>query len=76
MIHESVHNALHTTDHEYSNNTSFNRLKPRSSSVLSVLSNIPIIGALFRLFRSNNDTLNNSDSYIGSPHSLNQLLIF
>ena len=65
MIHESVHNALHTTDREYSNSAQFNRLKPRGSGILSFLSKIPILGAIFRLFRSNNDTLNNPDSYSG-----------
>ena len=65
MIHESVHNALHTTDREYSTNPEFKRLKPRGSGILSFLSNIPIIGALFRMFRSNNDTLYNPDSYAG-----------
>lgn len=65
MIHESVHNALHTTDREYSSSKDFNRLKPRGSGVLSFLSKIPVIGVLFRLFRSNNDTLYNPDSYSG-----------
>jgi len=63
MIHESTHNALHTTDREYSSSANFNRLRPRGSGILSFLSNIPIIGAIFRLFRSNNDTLYNPDSY-------------
>jgi hypothetical protein len=65
MIHESTHNALHTTDREYSNSGQFNRLRPRGSGILSFLSNIPILGALFRLIRSNNDTLYNPDSYSG-----------
>ncbi len=65
IIHESTHNALHTTDREYSSSRDFNRLSPRGSGVLSFLSRIPIIGALFRLFRSNSDTLNNPDSYSG-----------
>jgi hypothetical protein len=65
MIHESTHNALHTTDREYSSSKDFKRLKPRGSGILSFLSNIPIIGALFRLIRANNDTLNNPDSYAG-----------
>jgi len=63
IIHESVHNALHTTDREYASSKDFSRLKPRGSGFLSFLSKIPIIGAIFRLFRSNNDTLNNPDSY-------------
>lgn len=29
IIHESTHNALHTTDREYSNSANFNRLRPR-----------------------------------------------
>jgi hypothetical protein len=65
MIHESVHNALHTTDREYSTSKNFKRLKPRGSGFLAFLSKIPIIGAIFRLFRSNNDTLYNPDSYAG-----------
>jgi hypothetical protein len=66
MIHESVHNALHTTDREYHRHKKeFSRLKPRGSGILSFLSNIPIIGALFRLIRANNDTLYNPDSYAG-----------
>jgi hypothetical protein len=63
MIHESVHNALHTTDREYASDKNFSRLKPRGSGFLSFLSKIPIIGRIFRLFRSNNDTLYNPDSY-------------
>ena len=65
IIHESTHNALHTTDREYSSSKDFDRLSPRGSGILSVLSRIPIIGALFRLFRSNSDTLYNPDSYSG-----------
>ena len=65
MIHESVHNALHTTDREYSSSDDFKRLKPRGSGILSFLSKIPVIGAIFKLFRANNDTLNNPDSYSG-----------
>ena len=63
VIHESTHNALHTTDRAYSNEAKFSSLKPRGSGVLAFLSKIPVIGALFKLFRSNNDTLNNPDSY-------------
>jgi hypothetical protein len=65
MIHESVHNTLLTTDREYSNSPNFSRLKPRGSGILSFLSKIPVFGQIFRLFRSNNDTLNNPDSYAG-----------
>jgi len=63
MIHESTHNALHTTDREYASSAGFNRLRPRGSGVLAFLSNIPVLGALFRLIRSNNDSLYNPDSY-------------
>lgn len=63
IIHESTHNALHTTDRAYSNEDRFSSLKPRGSGVLAFLSKIPVIGTLFKLLRSNNDTLNNPDSY-------------
>lgn len=63
MIHESTHNALHTTDREYASSSSFNRLRPRGSGILSFLSQIPVFGMLFRLIRSNNDSLYNPDSY-------------
>jgi hypothetical protein len=63
MIHESTHNALHTTDREYANSSSFNRLRPRGSGLLSILGQIPVFGMLFRLIRSNNDSLYNPDSY-------------
>jgi hypothetical protein len=65
IIHESTHNALKTTDREYSNSPDFGRLKPRGSGFLSFLSKIPLIGAVFRMLRSNNDTINNPDSYAG-----------
>ena len=65
IIHESVHNALLTTDREYSNSPNFKRLTPRGHGFLSFLSKIPVLGYLFKLFRSNNDTLNNPDSYSG-----------
>ncbi|HJV48381.1 MAG TPA: DUF4157 domain-containing protein [Geothrix sp.] len=63
MIHESTHNALHTTDREYASSASFSRLRPRGSGILSFLSNLPVLGMLFRLIRSNNDSLYNPDSY-------------
>lgn len=63
MIHESTHNALHTTDREYASSPGFNRLRPRGSGILSFLSQIPVFGMLFRLIRSNNDSLYNPDSY-------------
>jgi hypothetical protein len=63
IIHESTHNALHTTDRAYTDEAKFQTLKPRGSGILAFLSKIPVIGAIFKLFRSNNDTLNNPDSY-------------
>jgi hypothetical protein len=63
MIHESTHNALHTTDREYASSGGFNRLRPRGSGLLSFLGQIPVLGMLFRLIRSNNDSLYNPDSY-------------
>ena len=65
IIHESTHNALLTTDREYSNSKNFKRLTPRGHGLLHILSQLPIFGYLFKLFRSNNDTLNNPDSYSG-----------
>jgi hypothetical protein len=65
MIHESTHNALHTTDREYHNSPDFNRLKPRGSLGWRFLRNIPIFGYLFRFIRANNDTILNPDSYAG-----------
>lgn len=63
LIHETAHNALATTDREYTNSTYFSRLRPRGSGILSILSQIPVLGILFRQFRANNDTLYNPDSY-------------
>lgn len=63
IIHEATHNALWTTDREYVTSADFNRLKPRGSGILSFLSQIPVIGFIFRQFTANNDTLNNPDSY-------------
>jgi hypothetical protein len=63
IIHETAHNALLTTDREYSTSSNFQRLTPRGTGILSFLSQIPIIGLLFRQFTANNDTLYNPDSY-------------
>ena len=63
IIHESTHNALHTTDRAYVTDAKFQTLKPRGSGILAFLSKIPVIGAIFKLFRGNNDTINNPDSY-------------
>jgi hypothetical protein len=69
IIHESVHNALLTTDRAYSNEAGFRELSPRGTGfwgrVLNVLSNIPVLGILFRLLPGNKDTINNPDSYAG-----------
>lgn len=69
IIHESVHNALLTTDRAYSNEPGFKELSPRGTGfwgrVLNVLGNIPVLGILFRLLPGNTDTMNNPDSYAG-----------
>ncbi len=65
MIHESTHNALHTTDREYSRSANFSRLRPRGGLGWRILRNIPIFGYFFRLIRASNDTLYNPDSYSG-----------
>jgi len=69
IIHESVHNALLTTDRAYSNEAGFKKLSPRGSglwgSVLNFLGKIPVLGILFRSLPGNNDTINNPDSYAG-----------
>jgi hypothetical protein len=69
IIHESVHNALLTTDRAYSNEAGFKKLSPRGSgfwgSVLNFLGKIPVLGVLFRSLPGNNDTINNPDSYAG-----------
>jgi hypothetical protein len=69
IIHESVHNALLTTDRAYSNKARFKELSPRGTGfwgrVLNFLSNIPVLGILFRLLPWNTDTVNNPDSYAG-----------
>lgn len=67
IIHESTHNALLTTDRAYySNRSNFNDLRPRGSGIgrlWNILSNIPVLGLLFRVLPGNNDTINNPDSY-------------
>ncbi len=67
IIHESVHNALMTTDRAYTSSPEFSQLTPRGSgfwgSVLNFLGNIPVLGAPFRLLPGNKDTINNPDSY-------------
>ena len=69
IIHESVHNALLTTDRAYHNEADFKKLKPRGGgfwgSVLNFLGKIPVLGILFRSLPGNNDTINNPDSYAG-----------
>jgi hypothetical protein len=69
IIHESVHNALLTTDRAYSNEAGFNKLSPSGSGffgrLLNFLGKIPVLGILFRSLPGNNDTLNNPDSYAG-----------
>jgi hypothetical protein len=69
IIHESVHNALLTTDRAYSNEAGFRQLSPRGTGfwgrVLNFLSNIPVLGILFRILPGNKDTVNNPDSYAG-----------
>jgi uncharacterized protein DUF4157 len=69
IIHESVHNALLTTDRAYSNEADFKKLRPRGGgilgSILNFLGKIPVLGILFRSLPGNNDTINNPDSYAG-----------
>ncbi|HEX7288141.1 MAG TPA: DUF4157 domain-containing protein [Candidatus Angelobacter sp.] len=65
IIHESAHNALHTTDREYSTSKDFKRLTPRGGIGWRILRNIPVLGYLFRLIPASNDALYNPDSYSG-----------
>ncbi|MGE5217816.1 MAG: DUF4157 domain-containing protein [Chloroflexota bacterium] len=69
IIHESVHNALLTTDRAYSNEAGFKKLSPTGSGffgrLLNFLGKIPVLGILFRSLPGNNDTINNPDSYAG-----------
>ena len=65
IIHESTHNALHTTDREYSTSKDFKRLTPRGGIGWQILRNIPVLGYLFRLIPASNDTIYNPDSYSG-----------
>jgi hypothetical protein len=63
IIHESTHNALHTTDRAYCNTTDWPNLTPYGTGALSVLDEIPVIGKIFSLAGGGGDTLNNPDSY-------------
>jgi len=63
IIHESTHNALHTTDRAYCNSTDWPSLTPYGTGVMSVLDEIPVIGKIFSLAGGGGDTLNNPDSY-------------
>jgi hypothetical protein len=69
IIHESVHNALLTTDRAYANEAGFKKLSPTGSGffgrLLNFLGKIPVLGILFRALPGNNDTINNPDSYAG-----------
>ena len=69
IIHESVHDALLTTDRAYSNEAGFKKLSPTGSGffgrLLNFLGKIPVLGILFRALPGNNDTINNPDSYAG-----------
>lgn len=69
IIHESVHNTLLTTDRAYSTQSEFGSLRPRGGGffgrLFNILSNIPVLGLLFRVLPGNNDTINNPDSYAG-----------
>jgi hypothetical protein len=63
IIHESTHNALHTTDRAYCGTTDWPGLTPYGTGALSVLDEIPVIGKIFSLAGGGGDTLNNPDSY-------------
>jgi hypothetical protein len=63
IIHESTHNALHTTDRAYCGTTSWPGLTPYGTGALSVLDEIPVVGFIFKLAGGGGDTLNNPDSY-------------
>lgn len=63
IIHESAHNALHTTDRAYCDSESWPSLTPYGTGALSVLDEIPVIGFAFKLAGGGGDTLNNPDSY-------------
>jgi hypothetical protein len=65
IIHESTHNALHTTDREYSTSKDFKRLTPRGGAGWQFLRNIPVLGFFFRMIPASNDTIYNPDSYSG-----------
>jgi hypothetical protein len=63
IIHESTHNALHTTDRAYCGETDFPSLTPYGTGAMSVLDEIPVFGKIFSLAGGGGDTLNNPDSY-------------
>ncbi|HET9345860.1 MAG TPA: annexin [Candidatus Limnocylindrales bacterium] len=63
IIHESTHNALHTTDRAYCGTEDWPSLTPYGTGALSVLDEIPVIGKIFSLAGGGGDTLNNPDSY-------------
>ena len=63
IIHESTHNALHTTDRAYCGTTNWPGLTPYGTGAMSVLSEIPVVGKLFSLAGGGGDTLNNPDLY-------------
>jgi hypothetical protein len=63
IIHESTHNALHTTDRAYCDTDSWPGLTPYGTGAVSVLDEIPVVGFIFKLAGGGGDTLNNPDSY-------------
>jgi hypothetical protein len=63
IIHESTHNALHTTDRAYCDTENWPNLTPYGTGVMSVLDEIPVVGKIFSLAGGGGDTLNNPDSY-------------
>jgi hypothetical protein len=63
IIHESTHNALHTTDRVYCGRTGWTELTPYGRGVTSALMDVPIIGFVARLAGGGGDTLHNPDSY-------------
>jgi hypothetical protein len=69
IIHESVHNALLTTDRAYFGKPDFAKLSPRGTGffgrLLNFLGRLPVLGIVFRILPGNKDTINNPDSYAG-----------
>lgn len=63
IIHESTHNALHTTDRAYCDTENWPNLTPYGTGAMSYLDEIPVVGKLFSLAGGGGDTLNNPDSY-------------